>query len=152
MRETCKDYEPYSLQELLDRDRFVRSVLVGHCPRCSGDNTYDCENNPSLNDATVGHCLDCDAYWCLLCAHEFDSVGKGTQCPHWAVCYECSLEHGYLDEIEFIQQICLTCPYYDNGCLLDDPSACEWEGEYLCPYADDVSACPKIQEKITGTK
>ena len=144
-RDTCSEYEPFSLSELLERDRFVQALMVGPCPQCGSEDAYDCENNPLLEDVTVGHCLDCETYWCLECGYVFDKVEKGTQCPHWGICDQCYKEHGYLDVGDFVEKICPTCEHYEDGCLLEDPSQCEKEGEFLCPYHVDVSECPRIE-------
>jgi hypothetical protein len=135
--------------ELLERDRFVQSVMVGPCPTCGGENTYDCDNNPLFEDNTVGHCLDCETYWCVECGYVFQKVEKAIECPHWEICRECSQEHGYLGEVEFIEKICPTCEYYDGGCQLEDPMTCEKQWRYKCPYEPDVSECPKIEEFLS---
>lgn len=93
-REACDEYKPWPLKDLLERDKFVRGVMVGACPRCGSENTYDCENNPLLEDNTVGHCLDCETYWCLECGYVFKAMEKGATCPHWDICGSCSKEHG----------------------------------------------------------
>lgn len=91
-RETCSEYEPMPLDDLLEQDGFVRGVMVGDCPKCGSENTCDCENNPlaPVQDNTVGYCSDCGIYWCLECGHIFKAVKKGMQCPHWQICAECS--------------------------------------------------------------
>ena len=33
-RETCSEYAPLSINELAQRDEFVRAVMVGACPQC----------------------------------------------------------------------------------------------------------------------
>ena len=147
-RETCIEYEPLPLQELLERDKFVREVMVGACPRCNGNNTYDCRNNPAWEDESVGHCLDCETYWCLECGYVFGVVEKGMQCPHWEICAQCTNEHGYLDQIEFMDRICPTCEHYDEGCHLEDPLQCHRQWQFLCPYDGNVSECPKIEELL----
>lgn len=145
-RESCTEYEPLPLDQLLERDEFVRGIMVGSCPKCGSEDTYDCENNPLLEDNTVGHCLDCETYWCLECGYVFETVGKGMQCPHWGICAECSDKNGYLDEVEFIEKVCPTCEHYSEGCQLEDPSECEKASQFRCPYDGIVSECPKIQE------
>ena len=147
-RETCSEYGPLPLDELLERDEFVQAVMVGACPKCGSENAYDCENNPLLHDNTVGHCLDCETYWCLDCGYVFEEIQKGMECPHWKICGECAEEHGYLDEIEFIEKICPACEHYDNGCQLEDPLKCEKQWKHKCPYEPDVSQCPKMDELL----
>lgn len=149
-RETCSEYESHSISELLERDRFVRAFTVGACPVCGGHNTYDCENNPLLEDDLVGHCLDCETYWCLECGHIFESVEKEMECPHWPVCEQCYEEHGYLVLDEFIDTICPTCEHYDNECQLENLSDCEKLNSALCPYDANVSECPRIEELLEG--
>lgn len=55
------------------RDEFIRSLMVGDCPKCRGDQTRDCENDPDINDNCVGHCLDCGHLWCLECGASLPS-------------------------------------------------------------------------------
>ena len=145
-RETCDQYDPLPLDELLERDEFVRAIMLGACPRCGSENTYGCENNPLLEDDTIGHCLDCDTYWCLECGYVFESVEKGVECPHWDICEQCADERGYLDQVEFMERICPTCEYYDDGCQLEDPLECEKQWQFLCPYDGNVSHCLRIEE------
>jgi hypothetical protein len=146
-RETCDQYQPLSLDELVERDTFIGSCMVGPCPECDSENTYDCDNPLELivMDPTVGHCLDCGAYWCLECGFVFHSVEKGMQCPHWRICAECSDDMGYMSQDDFIEKICPTCEHYGDGCLLDDPSKCDKESQYTCAYEADVSECSKIK-------
>ena len=149
-RQTCDEYEPLSLDELAERDEFERAVMVGPCPRCGSENTSDCDNPLELiRDPTVACCLDCGTYWCLECGYVFEKMEKGMECPHWEICGRCSQEHGYLDEIEFIDKVCPTCEHYDNGCQLEDPSECKKQWQYKCPYEPDVSECPKIEEFLS---
>jgi len=145
-RETCRQYDALPIGELLERDRFVQAVMVGGCPECGSENTYDCENNPLLEDNTIGHCLECETYWCLECGYVFEKVEKGMQCPHWEICAHCSDEHGYLDDLEFMETICQKCEHYGNGCQLEDPADCDKQRQFLCPYEGDVSECPRIEE------
>lgn len=144
-RETCSEYEELPLGALLERDEFVRGVMVGTCPRCGSGDTYDCDKNPLLEDETIGHCLDCEAYWCLECGYLFETVKQEMECPHLGICAECSEENSYLDFDEFMEKVCPTCEYYDEGCQLEDPSKCEKEAEFVCPYGSDVSECPRIE-------
>lgn len=122
--------------------------MVGAYPKCGSENTYDCDNPLELiiTDSTVGYCLDCETYWCLVCGYEFQTVGKGVCCPHWDICDRCSKEHCYLDFGTFVEKICPICEYYDNSCQLEDSSECDKERQYICPYDHNVSECPEIQE------
>lgn len=141
-RETCDYYTPLSLDELAQRDKLVNAIMVGTCPKCGSENTYDCDNPMELiiNDSMVGHCLDCGIYWCLECGYIFREVKKGRSCPHWGFCATC----GYMDQSEFMNQICPTCEYYDNGCQLEKPAECEKEKQFCCPYGGNISECPEI--------
>lgn len=147
-RQVCEEYDPLSLIELLERDQFVRSIMVGPCPKCGSDNTYDCECNPLLEDNTVGHCLDCDTYWCLERRHLLKVVERRSCCPHWEICAECSGEHGYLPPSEFVEEICPACEHYAEGCQLEDPFQCEKLVEFTCPYDGNIEECPRIQELV----
>ena len=146
-QETCDQYQPLSLDELVEHDAFSDSVMVGTCPKCGNENTCE-DDNPLdilITDPTVGHCRDCGVYWCLECGFVFRLVERGTKCPHWWICAKCSGEMGYMNEVEFIEEICPTCEHYDHGCRLEDPSECDKESQYTCPYEGNVSECPKIE-------
>lgn len=144
-RKACDRYDSLSLDELIERDEFVQAVMVGACPKCGSENTTDCDNPLELvKDPTIAYCLDCGTYWCLECGYVFKAAEKGMRCPHWGICAECSGEHGYLGRDAFIERICPECEHYDNGCQLEDPSKCDKEREYLCPYEDNISVCPRI--------
>lgn len=147
-RAVCEQYDPSPLDLLHLRDKFVEAVMVGACPRCGSKNTYDCDNPLELviADSTIGYCLDCESYWCLECGYVFRTIEKGTQCPHWRMCAECSDDKGYLSPDKFMERICPTCEHYDNGCRLEDPSECDKEKTYMCPSQYDLSECPKIKE------
>lgn len=143
-RETCDEYEPRQLEDWLEWDKAVRADMVGACPICfSEKNTYDCENNPLLEDISVGHCLDCETYWCLDCGYIFEVVEKGITCPHWDICNRCPKEPGGPDVDVVIEKDCPTCKFYYNGCRLENPADCEYG---RCPYDEDFSECPKIEE------
>ncbi|MBS3758768.1 MAG: hypothetical protein KGY61_08890 [Desulfobacterales bacterium] len=62
-------------------------VMVGPCPNCGSTNTRDC-GHTSIGDPTVGFCMDCGCIGCLICGAVFND-GE-TQCPHWAICRNCS--------------------------------------------------------------
>jgi hypothetical protein len=149
-RQTCSEYEPMPLDDLLERDEFVRDIMVGACPNCGSENVCDCESYPllELDDSTVGHCLDCETYWCLECGYVFERIEKGIECPHWAICAECSQEHGYLDVIEFTDRVCSTCERYDD-CPLENLSECEKQSQYMCPYEPNISECPRLKGSLS---
>jgi len=119
--------------------------MIKACPECGSENYHDCENNPLLEDHTIGHCLDCGIYFCLECGYVFQAVEEGIECPHWEICADCSEEHGYLDQLEFTETICSTCEHYSNGCQLEEPLQCDEQSQLLCPYESAVSICPKIE-------
>lgn len=147
-RETCDDHKPIPLNVLLERDEFIRDSMVGACPECGSENTCDSEDYPlgPHEDNTVGHCSGCGIYWCLECGYTFEAVRQGIHCPHWGICAQCSSEHGYLTLSEFMEGICFSCEYHDDGCQLEDPSQCGKLRQYSCPYECYVSECPRIEE------
>lgn len=147
-RETCDEHEPRQLEDWLKWDKTVRESMVSTCPICFSEHTYDCENNPLLEDITIGHCLDCEAYWCLDCGYIFEVVEKGATCPHFDICDQCPKEQGCLDLGTVIEKECPTCKFYDNGCWLENPADCEHGWAYCCPYDEDFSECPKIEELL----
>jgi hypothetical protein len=151
-RSKCAEYDPLPPQEQLEKEDFVRGIMVGPCPNCGSDNTCDCENDPLFEDICVGHCLHCGTYWCLECGFVFGKVKEYMECPHWQICEVCSEENSYLSDDEFMERICPTCEHYKDGCTLEDPSACEKEDQFMCPYDGDISECPKIQDLVRRDK
>ena len=145
-RGSCEDCEPLSVEEQLEKDEFIEATMVGLCPKCGSENTVDCEYEPSIEDITIGACLDCGAHWCSECGYVLK--GKGKSCPHWGFCGNCSAENGYLTLDEFIEKICPTCEYFDEGCQLEDPSECKKGVQFLCPYEEDVSNCPQLRKYL----
>jgi len=145
-RERCEQYEPLSVEEQLERDESVNAIMVGPCPKCGGENTVDCENEPSIDDITVGACLDCKVHWCLECGYVLKD--REEKCPHWGFCADCSAKNSYLSESEFMDKVCPTCEHYKNGCQLEDPSQCDKETQFLCPHEEDISNCPKLRRHL----
>lgn len=143
-RQICMQYEPLPTVEIREDNELMEAVMAKACPECGSENYRDSEDNPLLEDDTIGHCLDCGIYWCLDCGYVFESVEEGMKCPHWEICADCSDEYGYLDQVEFVETICSTCEHYDNGCQMADPSKCDDRWQLLCPYQDDVSGCAKV--------
>ncbi len=77
-----------SLKELAKKasspEEFANMIMVGNCPFCESENTYD-GIGASLDDPTVGSCLDCKKSWCFECGYEV----KDWPCSHWSICEEC---------------------------------------------------------------
>lgn len=156
-QEICKEYEPLSLEEELERNEFIDSIMVGPCPKCGNENTYDCGSTPPLKDETIGHCLNCETYWCIECGYVFKAKSKGIylteklgECPHWQFCGGCSKKKGYLDLDEFMDKICSKCEYYKEGCQLEDPTECEKEEGVVCPYRANVSECSELRNFLSS--
>jgi hypothetical protein len=114
-----------SLDERVKMDEFIRANTVGFCPNCGSAHTSDCDSPLELiDDPTVGHCFDCGIYFCLECGYISNKLGKGLGCPHWQICDKCAEEQGY--SLEF-----------------------GLDGRSECPYASDVSECPKIKKALS---
>ena len=147
-REICIQFEHLPTVELIEHDSFAGVAAVKACPRCGSENFHDCEDDPLLEDYTIGNCLDCGIYSCLECGYVFKSVEEGIECPHWEICGDCSDEHGYFNKPDFTEKICSKCEKFDNGCQLEDPSHCDEQSELLCPYESTISVCPKIGKML----
>ncbi len=81
-QQNCNQYDPLSLEELAQRDEVIRDALVGSCPSCGSEKTYDCDNFLELlEDTTVGYCLECGVYWCLECGSMLDEMKKKSRSP-----------------------------------------------------------------------
>ena len=141
-KDKCADFDPLTLEEILERDRFVSRIMVGPCPKCGGENTVDCDGDPSISDPTVGHCLECDAYWCIECKKTLKDPFK---CGHWAICEACSKQNGYMPLDEFMDEICQKCDFWEDGCTLENFEECE-HIQYRCPHESNPSECPKIRK------
>ncbi|MGQ9552193.1 MAG: hypothetical protein ACUVUE_07185 [Candidatus Bathycorpusculaceae bacterium] len=140
-RGSCVDFDPMSLEEVFEAQWFDDRVMVGACPSCGSESTVSCEGDPAIEDPTVGHCLECDAYWCTECRIILKEPFK---CGHWSICGACSKENGYLSPDEFFDRICPTCEYWNGECTLGDFEECEYMDGYRCPYEPDIYECPKI--------
>ena len=66
-------------------DEFANLIMVGPCPKCDSENTGDCEDDPEIDDPTIGRCSDCGHLWCCDCDEEFDSAASAAShdCPFW---------------------------------------------------------------------
>ena len=80
-------------EECGDADEFANLLLVGECPQCSGQSTTDCEEDPELQDPTIGHCNDCDFRWCLDCGDPFSSKSD-------AAAHDCEVWNEFEDGID----------------------------------------------------
>lgn len=144
----CENYDPFSMDELEDRDRFVNAILIGDCPECSSNETHSCENDPFIDNITIGGCAGCGAYWCSECGLIFEKGKTPVICPHVRFCDKCMKESGYLEISEFIEKICPECEHQDEEsglCGLEDPSECGPKDIYQCPYDSMIMDCPKIK-------
>ena len=76
-------------QEIADattsEDEFVNAIMVGPCPECDSDSTRDCENDPEIEDPTIGKCDNCGQLWCCDCDETFRTVQAANdhECPFW---------------------------------------------------------------------
>ena len=141
-RDNCEYFDPLSFDEIVERERFISAVMVGSCQACGSDNTVDCDGDPSIDDPTVGHCLDCNTYWCIECGKILKEPFK---CGHWDVCEACSKEKGYMSPDEFYDKVCPKCEHWKGECTLGFIDECEQMYMYRCPYEFDVSECPRIR-------
>ena len=56
-----------AIEESTSGEDFINRIMVGHCPSCDSSNATHCEHDVGIEDASVGRCLECGHYWCLLC-------------------------------------------------------------------------------------
>ena len=77
------------LRECDTPEEFISGVMVGECPKCSSLTTKDCEDEPEVDDITIGKCLMCGHLWCLECGEDFKEGQR--RCEHWSVCLECEV-------------------------------------------------------------
>lgn len=144
-REQCADYDPMSLADLAEQDELIRQVFIDDCPVCHSENTADCDNIlETVRDITLATCYDCGAYWCTICGYVFKSSQTNMECPHFQICDKCSEEHGYMDYLDFLEQVCPKCEHYSKGCQLSPDIECPIQWQYVCPFLIDISYCSKI--------
>jgi hypothetical protein len=69
-----KDMDPDMLAEMLElaqncssAEEFADRIMVGDCPACGSAKTGNCENDPEMEDITLGRCFECGQIWCTLC-------------------------------------------------------------------------------------
>ncbi|MFW6170418.1 MAG: hypothetical protein ACODAD_08010 [Planctomycetota bacterium] len=60
-------------------EEFVNRIMVGECPKCGSDKTGDCENDPDIEDLTMGRCFACGHVWCTICDTPYTSDQDGCQ-------------------------------------------------------------------------
>lgn len=84
------------VQQCDSEDEFVNMIMVGPCPHCDSVDTEDCEDDPEIDDPTIGRCSNCGQLWCCDCEETFDNAALAAahDCPFWE-----SLEDGD-DEID----------------------------------------------------
>lgn len=66
-------------------EEFVNMVMIGPCPKCGGEKTGDCENDPEIEDPCIGRCFDCGQHWCADCEELFPTalLAAAHECPVW---------------------------------------------------------------------
>ena len=70
----------------INEEQFLAQVMTGNCPRCDSNQIKDCRKVESINDITVGLCMQCGFIWCLDCGKP---LTKDIHCDHWDVCLQC---------------------------------------------------------------
>ncbi len=68
-------------------EELANLIFLGDCPKCGSQHVEDCERIRDREDLTLGHCLDCDVFWCSECGYQLKPDEKS--CPHWTVCNRC---------------------------------------------------------------
>jgi hypothetical protein len=76
-RELADQYE--------DVDEFIDMIMIGPCPKCESEATTHCEDDPEIDDATVGRCKECGQLFCPDCGELFPvpAVAVLHDCPAW---------------------------------------------------------------------
>lgn len=65
-------------------EEFVNQIMVGDCPTCGSSNTDDCEDDPDIDDISLGRCFDCGQVWCPDCGELFKKKQSiDHDCPAW---------------------------------------------------------------------
>ena len=82
----------FELRSQEDAERFVNNLMVGDCPSCGSPDTRDCAEDPNIDDACIGRCLSCGAFWCAECgvllkedgtkSHKFTTFCQLDSRPH----------------------------------------------------------------------
>ncbi len=95
--ELLKEMTPEMLDELQtafdesgSAEEFANRVLVGPCPQCGSENTSRCEEDPEIDDASVGRCNDCGQLWCCFCDRLLDKSSPA--------CKQCEEEFAELEK------------------------------------------------------
>jgi hypothetical protein len=61
-------------------EEFANLIMVGPCPKCGGEETGDCEEDPEINDLLVGRCYECGQLWCTECGKELTRKNPHCDC------------------------------------------------------------------------
>lgn len=80
-------------QQSVDADAFANMIMVGPCPHCDSENTAECEDDPEIEDASIGRCKDCGQLWCCLCEEVFDGAEE-------AIVHDCPLFEATEDDLD----------------------------------------------------
>ena len=87
-----RNIDPDAASELVNltdqcesEDDFVNMIMVGPCPNCESVDTSDCEDDPAIDDPTIGVCNDCGLRWCCDCDETFENTASAAahDCPFW---------------------------------------------------------------------
>ncbi|MGB7346264.1 MAG: SEC-C metal-binding domain-containing protein [Pirellulaceae bacterium] len=73
------------VEESENGEDFLNRIMVGPCPTCDSDNTGDCEDDPEIDDPSIGRCFDCSQLFCCDCDELFktDANAAAHNCPIW---------------------------------------------------------------------
>jgi len=143
--------EKWNREMRLQRDDFIREIMIGNCPKCGSPNIHDCsapefvpdiEGKPMkigsecpvarmLDDPCIGHCDDCGYLWCLECCSGLSI--ENPNCEHWKICEKCDVEEviSEMDEEE-LSNLWISI----EDCI----------NKGICPYEGQIFECPKIKK------
>jgi len=62
-------------------EEFADAVLIGPCPSCGFEQTRNAEQDPDIQDLTVGVCPKCGHLWCSECGTPLTRAAPECQNP-----------------------------------------------------------------------
>lgn len=86
-------------------EEFVNRIMVGKYPKCGSEKTGDCENDPDIEDITMGRCFECGYVWCTICDTPHTPAQDGCQmCQELGDDLEDWTEAGLEDESPMLER------------------------------------------------
>ena len=129
-------------------EEFLSEMFIGDCPHYGSRVTGDCEDEPDIEDVTVGICFDCGYLWCAECGRP---VTWDLPCEHWAICEKCPEADGSGDCGLFAWE-CEKVSTFDNQANAGPSHKCAWCAREFRPGAGVYGVGAKARKGVSLRK